>query len=182
MSAESISQAIQDTALFTAMRESMLVYPIVMSTHLTSIAVFGGLILITDLRLLGVAMRSMTVSDVVRQTRIFKWIGFIIMVTCGVLLAGSKLATYYDNPYFLIKLFLLALVPVHALIFRRSVYRNTAQLDGLDVMPRVAKIAACTSLLLWLGILSAGRWIGYYDRPQQSQHTSAAQSISMPSR
>ena len=178
MSPASISQAIQDTELLTAMRESALVYPIVMSTHLASIAVFGGLILITDLRLLGVAMKSMTISDVVRQTRIWKWIGFVIMVTCGVLLAGSKLASYYDNPYFQIKLSLLALVPVHALIFRSSVYRNTAQLDKLGTTPRIAKIAACTSLVLWLGILSAGRWIGYYDRPQEHPHAVSMQSIS----
>ena len=81
MSPASLSQAIQDTAFFTAMRESALVYPIVMSIHLGSIAVFGGLILMTDLRLLGWAMKSVSISDMIRQTRIWKRIGFVIMVT-----------------------------------------------------------------------------------------------------
>ena len=46
----SIAQAIQDTGFFTAIRESGLAYPVIMSTHLSSIAVFGGMILMTDLR------------------------------------------------------------------------------------------------------------------------------------
>ncbi len=47
------SRWVAGTSFFTALRESGLPYPIVMSLHLTSIAVFGGLILMTDLRLLG---------------------------------------------------------------------------------------------------------------------------------
>src|SRR5271169_3651589 len=173
MSPAEISQAIQDTELFTALRESALVYPIVMSTHLASIAIFGGLILLTDLRLLGLAMKSVSISDMVRQTRVWKWIGFVIMVTCGILLAGSKLESYYDNPYFQLKLTLLTLVGVHALVFRKSVYGNTAQLDSLPAIPRVAKVAACLSLVLWFGIMSAGRWIAYFDRPMPGQKTTA---------
>ena len=173
MSPGELSRAIQDTELFTALRESALVYPIVMSTHLTSIAIFGGLILLTDLRLLGLAMKSVSISDMVKQTRYWKWAGFVIMITCGILLAGSKLESYYDNPYFQLKLTLLALVGVHAWVFRRSVYGNTAQLDALPTVPRVAKVAACISIVLWVGILSAGRWIAYFERPMPGQSSAA---------
>ncbi|MBZ5621144.1 MAG: hypothetical protein LAQ69_20820 [Acidobacteriia bacterium] len=173
MSPAELSRAIQDTGFFTALRESALVYPIVMSSHLSSIAIFGGLILMTDLRLLGLAMKTVPVSDIVRQTRIGKQIGFVIMVTCGLLLAGSKLDSYYDNPYFQTKMCLLALVGVHALVFRRSVYGNTAELDALPAMPRVAKAAACISLVLWVGILSAGRWIAYFERPTPASATAS---------
>jgi hypothetical protein len=171
MSPLELSRAIQDTEFFTAMRESALVYPIVMSTHLTSIALFGGLILMTNLRLLGWAMKTVPISDILRQTRIWKRIGFTIMVTCGVLLAGSKLEDYYANPYFQIKLFLLAMVGVHALVFRKSVYRN-AKLDAFPKVPRIAKVAACISLVLWVGILSAGRWIAYFEAPAPAGLTS----------
>jgi hypothetical protein len=176
MSPAELSRAIQDTELFTAMRESALVYPIVMSTHLTSIAIFGGMILMTDLRLLGLAMKTMSISDIVQQTRIWKRIGFVIMVTCGALLAGAKLESYYDNPYFQIKIGFLALVGVHAWVFRKSVYGNTAQLDALPTVPRVAKVAACISLVLWVGILSAGRWIAYFERPAPTQNSSGLTS------
>jgi hypothetical protein len=33
-------------------------------------------------------------------------------------------------------------------------------------MPAAAKIAACLSLALWIGIMCAGRWIAYYEKPR----------------
>ena len=157
--------AVANTDFFTALRESGLPYPIVMSTHLSSIAIFGGAILMTDLRILGFAMKSMSISEVYRQTRIWKRIGFCIMIAMGILLAGAKLDKYYDNPYFQIKLTLLLLVGVHALIFRPRVYKKAEELDRAPTMPGVAKAAAWLSIVLWVGILSMGRWIAYYERP-----------------
>jgi len=156
------------------MRESALVYPIVLSSHLATIAIFGGLILMSDLRLLGLALTNIPVSDVLLRTRPWKRVGFAIMVTCGILLAGSKLVNYYDNPYFQIKMTLLALVGVHSMVFRRSVYGNPAKFDGMKIMPGVAKTAACISLALWLGILSMGRWIAYYERPKEQSPVALA--------
>jgi hypothetical protein len=164
------AQWIQATDLATALRESELMYPIVMSTHLAAIALFGGMILMTDLRILGLAMRSYPISDLVGQLRPWKWMGFVIMVTCGVLLAAAKAESYYDNPYFHLKITLLILIGVHALIFRRNVYRNTANLDRAKAVPRVAKIAAGLSLALWLGVLCCGRWIAYYERKGETFH------------
>jgi hypothetical protein len=77
-------------------------------------------------------------------------------------MASAKADTYYPNPYFRIKLLLLSLVGVHALVFRRSVYQARAA-----ALPRSAKLAACLSLALWLGILSMGRWIAYYEKPKK---------------
>jgi len=168
MSPAQIAEAIQDTTIFTAMRESALVYPIVLSTHLTMIAIFGGLILLTDLRLLGLTLTAIPASEIVSRTRPFKYVGFVIMVTCGILLAGSKFASYYNNPYFLTKVTLLCLVGVHALAFRRSVYRNPQALDNPQGTPRAAKIAATLSMILWVGILSNGRWIAYWEPKKET--------------
>lgn len=166
MSPAQIAEAIQDTQFFTAMRESALVYPIVLSTHLSMIAIFGGLILLTDLRLLGVTLTGIPASEIVRRTRPLKYAGFLIMITCGILLGGAKFASYYDNPYFIAKMSLLLCVGVHALVFRRSVYWNP-ELDNPSGLPRAAKAAAYLSMALWVAILSNGRWIAYYERPEE---------------
>jgi hypothetical protein len=150
-------------------------YPIVLATHLTCIAIFGGMILITNLRLLGWVLRSQSVSDVVGRLRPWKWGGLVLMVTCGVLLAGSEAGKYYGNPYFWTKMTLLALLIVHSLVFRRSVYRNTAALDRAEAMPGQAKLAAALSLILWIGVVTAGRMIGYYEGP-----VPLADSVSVP--
>ena len=52
----SVAQWIQLTAPFTYLRESHFVYPVILSLHMVAIAFFGGMILMTDLRLLGWAM------------------------------------------------------------------------------------------------------------------------------
>jgi hypothetical protein len=139
-------------------------YPTVLAIHLSCIAVFGGLILVTNLRLLGWALRSLTVSDIVQKLRVWKWAGFLIMITCGFLLAGSEAVKYSANPYFWTKMALLGLIGAHALVFR-GVYRNTLALDRAEVMPGRAKLAAVLSLILWIGVVCCGRMIGYYQAP-----------------
>src|SRR5438067_2010496 len=124
MSLGQICQAIQDTQFFTGIRESGLLYPVLLSSHLATLAVFGGLILVSDLRLLGLALTNFPVSEVLLRTRPWKRVGFLLMITWGIMLGGSKLAEYYDNPYFQIKMTLLLLVGVHALVFRGSVYKR----------------------------------------------------------
>jgi hypothetical protein len=43
------------------------------------------------------------------------------------------------------------------------VYADPAALDRERSIPGVAKLAAGLSLFLWLGILCAGRYIGYVE-------------------
>lgn len=173
MSPGQIAEAIQDTQFFTALRESGVPYPMILSTHLAMIAIFGGLILLTDLRLLGLTLTDIPASELIKRTRPFKWVGFLIMITCGILLGGAKFATYYNNPFFLIKMSLLACVGIHALYFRRSVYRNPA-LDGPKGLPRAAKVAATLSLVIWLAILSNGRWIAYWEPKDEDKSQQTA--------
>ena len=83
MTAFQIADSIQSIGFLTYIRESGYTYPVIMASHLASIAVFGGLILATDLRLLGVAFTDVPVADVVRGLRPWKWLGFIIIVIMG---------------------------------------------------------------------------------------------------
>ena len=62
-----ISDSIQSIDFLTAIRESALVYPSLLGTHLACIAFFGGMILMTDLRLLGVSLKSLTITEVVER-------------------------------------------------------------------------------------------------------------------
>jgi hypothetical protein len=168
-------QWLQSLSFMTFIRESGLEYPIVMSTHLTCIAIFGGLIVITDLRLLGVALTSRSIADVVNGLRWWKRVGFIIMFAMGFTLFGSKAADYYPNPYFWVKMSFLVLVLIHAIIFRPLVYNHPEQLDASPVIPARAKAAGALSLVLWTSVLCCGRLIGYWEpRQQQGQAPSVA--------
>jgi hypothetical protein len=169
-----IVQWFQDTSLGTAIRQSALVFPVILSLHLTGMGLFGGMILMTDLRLLGIALTKHPVSDIVNGLRPWKRLGLTLTATCGILLLWSKAAIYYPNPYLRIKLILFVLIIIHSLVFR-GLYRNITDLEHSRIVPGRAKLAAALSIILWISVLTAGRWIGYWEpKPEQVQ---AAQGI-----
>jgi hypothetical protein len=159
------AQWIQSTSIATALRMSAYVYPIVLSLHLIGIAFFGGMIFVTNLRLLGVTLRKLPASKVIEGLRVPKRIGFVIVVTCGLLMASAKAEEYYYNWFFWIKMSLLALIALHGLAFGRSVYRSST-----EEMPAQAKLAGALSLILWTGVMIAGRGIGYVEAPLEKLH------------
>jgi hypothetical protein len=154
---------LQNLEPFSDLRSSAYVYPVVLALHLSAISLFGAMIVATDMRLLGWVLGDGSIADVIGRLRWPKRIGFLLAATCGLLLFSSKAEEYYYNSFFRAKILLLALVAVHALVFRKSVYRDPAELDRASELPARAKLAAALSLLLWLGILCAGRYIGYVE-------------------
>lgn len=160
---------LQNTGLFRFIRESDYSYEILLALHVSSIALFAATLVMTDLRLLGWALRGHSVESIVNQMRLPKRIGFLCVATFGFLMFGIKAEEYYYNVFFQIKILLFVLVAIHALIFRPRVY-NQAALDGLMPTPARAKLAAGCSLILWLSIVCAGRGIGYIHPPVFSHH------------
>ena len=164
------AQWVQFTAIATAVREQYLPYPVILSLHLCFIALGAGMILVTDLRLLGVAMRNRPVADVIDQLRWPKRIVFLLIITCGLLLASSKAEEYYYNAFFWTKMSLLALIAVHGLYFRRDIFNKAAEIDRAGRIPGKARLAAALSLILWIGVACAGRGIGYIEPPLDKLH------------
>jgi hypothetical protein len=150
---------IESTRLSIAIREGGLPYPIIGGIHLLSIALFGGMLLATDLRLLGWAMRNRRVSDIWYQFLPWKRLGFVVVVITGLLLTWAEPIRLYKSPSFWVKMILFALVGVHALAFRHSVYAHPEKLDG--AISSQAKLAAVLSLLLWAGLIVSGRLIAF---------------------
>ena len=157
------AHSIQSIDFLTAFSESVLAYPIVLSIHLACIALFGGMILATNLRLLGLTFKGLTITDVVTSLRPWKRVGGTIMIAMGLLLAASEAEKYAPNPFFWTKMIILGLIGVHALIFRPIVYSQTEELDRSAVIPTKAKVAAILSLVLWTSMFVMGRLIAYWD-------------------
>ena len=159
MNVVSLLEWVESTGLSTAIREGALLYPIIGGFHLLAIALFGGMLVLTDLRLLGWAMQRRTVSDVLEQFRTWKRAGFVLVVSSGLLLAWAEPLKLYRSPSFWGKMALMVLVGVHALVFRDGVYENAKALDR-GLTPR-AKLAAALSLMLWAGLIVTGRLIAF---------------------
>jgi hypothetical protein len=158
-----IAHSIQSIDFLTRFSESVLAYPIVLSIHLTCIALFGGMILMTNLRLLGLTFKSVTITEMVTGLRPWKRLGGMTMIATGLLLATCEAEKYAPNPIFWTKMVILGLIGVHALIFRPTVYNRTEDLDRSPVVPTRVKVAAILSLVLWTGMFTMGRLIAYWD-------------------
>lgn len=158
-----IAHAIQSIEFLSNFSESVLAYPVVLSIHLTCIALFGGMILATNLRLLGLTFRGVTITEMITNLRPWKLLGGIVMIATGLLLAASEAEKYEPNPLFWTKMVILSLIFLHGFVFRPTVYRKTEELDRSPFIPTKVKVAAILSLVLWTGMFTMGRLIAYWD-------------------
>jgi hypothetical protein len=124
-------------------------------------AVLAVAVGVFDLRLLGWALGRTRVSDLARRLLPCTWAAFGVQLITGFLLFSSEAVKLYDNPAFRLKLLLIALAGVQAVIFQSTAYRNLAAWDERGVLPVGAKFAGAFSLLLWIAIVAAGRFIGF---------------------
>jgi hypothetical protein len=145
-----------------ALRESIWVYPVVESVHVLTLTVFVGTSVLWDLRLLGVLLGGVPVSEAQRRFIPLMNGGFVVMVLSGIVLFYGDPVRFYLNIFFRIKAVFLVLAGANAYFFHRS--SAGSSLTTWDVAPRTprtAKFAAATSLALWAGIITAGRMIAY---------------------
>src|SRR5260370_2485452 len=145
-----ILEWIQNTWLSQAIREGGLPYVVIGLLQLLSIALFGGMLLFTDLGLVGWAMRDRKVSEVMLQLQPWKWLGFVVVTVTGILLVWSEPIRLYHSPSFWVKMVFFTLVGLHALAFRPAVYRDPAILDSqITPQPNLPPALSIT-LLAWL--------------------------------
>jgi hypothetical protein len=161
----SIAQSLENIGFLSDFADSVLVYPIVLSIHLTCIALFGGMILMTNLRLLGLTFNRFTITQMVTGLRPWKRLGGTIMIATGLLLATSEATKYEPNPFFWTKMTILGLIGLHGFVFRPIIYNRTEELDQAKLIPAKVKVAAILSLVLWTGMFTMGRLIAYWEPP-----------------
>jgi uncharacterized protein DUF6644 len=164
-------QWLADTPGSIALHESLYMYPLVESTHVLALCLFVGMAATFDLRLLGVTLRTVPVTDIKRRLNPWMVTGFVIMVMSGVLLFYAIPVRSYQNIFFRIKVVLLILAGLNAFVFHTSIDRRVAEWDRDPVPPRAARRAGAASLLLWAVIIVCGRMIAYnwFDCDKQPQ-------------
>ncbi|HIC57344.1 MAG TPA: hypothetical protein EYO94_08085 [Acidobacteria bacterium] len=136
-------------------------FPLLESIHVLAIGLVVGTILMVDLRLLGLAATRYPASRVTRELVPWTWIGFVVAFTTGFGMFMAGATRYVENPAFQIKFMLLPLAALNMVWFQFRTMRTISAWDDTNVLPTTAKLAGATSLLLWIGVLLAGRWTGH---------------------
>jgi hypothetical protein len=157
-----LCQLVYDWPPATALRESDDVFPLIETVHVLAICLIVGTVVTVDLRLLGLIMREQPVTQIARTLLPLTWYGFALMFVTGVPLFAAESLELYSNPAFRLKLVLLVIAGCNALLFHRTVYRSVDAWDKHTNTPLGVKAFASVSILLWSGIVVAGRLIAVF--------------------
>lgn len=155
-------QWLESTPMGAEMRNSGWIAPMIETVHICGIIALLTSNAILGLRLLGCAFRDKPVSKLAKQLLPWTWFGFVLLAASGFLLFSSEATKYYLNLVFRLKMLMILLAGMNALVFHWTVYRRVATWDETLVPPLGARLAACFSILLWIGVVAAGRLIAYY--------------------
>ncbi|MFC4313169.1 DUF6644 family protein [Steroidobacter flavus] len=152
---------IENLRLATAIREEGLLFPWIESIHVLALVLVVGFILIVDLRLIGLASKKRGVAQLASNALPITWGAFAVAVISGSLLFISNAVSYWDNVFFQIKLVLILLAGVNMFAFHHLVAHDMSEWQTPDTTPVLAKAAGAISMLLWIGVVICGRWIGF---------------------
>jgi hypothetical protein len=148
-----LSQTIQTTGW---------IIPTVQSIHILSIALLIASALMIDLRLLGFVGLDQSLQRVSARFLPFIWWTLPVLLATGSILIIGEPVRSLQNPVFALKMCLLV-----GAIAVTGVYPLWLRNDPAFAAPGAVSRAAAwpiaiLSLLLWAGIIFAGRWIAYF--------------------
>jgi hypothetical protein len=148
---------LETTAIAEAIRTTPWMYPTFESLHYVGLAMLVGGIILIDLRTLGVA-RSLQLKSMIGLLP-WVWIGFLINVVTGSLLFIYGATAFGMRPPFLLKMTFMVLAGINALLYDLSTRKG----DWVerDAPPASVKTFATLSLILWVCVVTAGRFMAY---------------------
>jgi hypothetical protein len=142
-------------------RESNLLYPAILTSHVLGMALFAGLVIMMDLRLLGIGNMHTPLSQLQKRTFPWQMFGMTVSTVTGLLLVYGQPVRFWGNIFFWLKMALIALAGVNALAFHLGTYRSVASWDVRAKLPLLAKVAGGMGLVLWGLVVISGRLIAY---------------------
>jgi len=142
MSIESACQWLQNLDFATQIRESGWLFPTIETIHVLALVLVVGSIMTVDLRLLGVGNRDRSLSALSREMLPWTWCAFGVAALAGFLMIC------------------LLFAGINMAYFNLVTRRDASDWD-LGTPPVNARFAGGASLLLWVTIVAAGRWIGF---------------------
>jgi hypothetical protein len=127
------------------------------AVHLMGLALLGGTVLATDLRLLNVVLRDVPSRVVVDHAhRWFKVALTVLLITGFFMLAGVAVKCYH-NPFYWTKMIALAI----GIVFVFAVKQPLLRKDHALLHPWTLRLMALASMSVWFLVAASGRWIGF---------------------
>lgn len=141
-------------------RQSLWLYPALEIVHILGIILLVGAAFIFDLRLLGY---SRNIPLTALSTHVLPWSqrGLILIVPSGILLFLTNAQALGVDPVFWLKIGLIFVAAVNVLVFHQIFYNPFKRLGTNAELPRVARICAGVSIVIWIAVVASGRLLAY---------------------
>ena len=149
-----------NTPLSMLIQNNSWIIPSVQTVHILAISVVMASIVMLDLRLLGAFARTQTVFDVSERFVPWVWAAVGVLALTGALLIVGEPGRELQNVVFWLKMSLLACALVVTFVIQYTTRRSH---QFWDHRRGAAYAVAIVSLILWTGIVGAGRWIAYWE-------------------
>ena len=136
---------------------SLHLWALVEGTHLLSLMLFAGTILMVDLRMLGLAFRNVPYSTLNNRVLPLTVAGFVLVMMTGALLFFSNPVHYYHSVFFRAKVVFIIIAAINIFWFHYRTQKSQAEWDTQPSPPAPVKIAAGVSIASWLLVIVFGR-------------------------
>jgi hypothetical protein len=150
---------LESTAIADAIRTWRWAYPALESAHYVGLAMLVGSIMLIDLRLLGFA-RVLPLRSMIGLVP-WVWAGFIVNAISGGLIFIYGAVNFSGSSAFRLKMILMLLAGINAMIFTLQARRSGDEWLNTGVVPGSVKLIATASFVLWLAVVTTGRWMAY---------------------
>lgn len=158
--ADALLGAIEEGGIGSAMRDSLWLFPVVETVHIVGFAILVGAVIAFDLRILGVSKR-ISVRLLARHLLPWSLAALLLIIPTGVMMFASEASDLVGNRAFVTKMLLLMLAGANAAAFHLGSFRDAELWDQNTSSPPGAKLHALASILIWVGVITCGRFIAY---------------------
>jgi uncharacterized membrane protein SirB2 len=157
-----LSAWLEQTQLSLAVQTHNWVVPTVQSIHILAIATVATSALMINLRLLGRYAADQPLREVLARFLPFIAWPLVVLLLTGIVMIAGEPPRSLKNPAFQLKMVLLVGAIVATAICKLALRRNPAFGDVAAGRRAGAMTLASVSMLLWVSIIFAGRWVAYY--------------------
>ena len=136
---------------------SLLAFPGILLLHTYGMALLVGIVFAIDLRILGFAP-ALPLAPIGKFLPML-WAAFWVNAVTGTLLLVADATNKMANADFFVKMGFIVLAVINQRMIENRVFRG----QQIDQTPfsTYAKILAVTSLICWIGAITAGRLLAY---------------------
>jgi len=151
------SDRLSETGLSQVIQLNMWAIPTIQTVHIVALSVLFAAALLVALRFSGRGFSSEPLHLLTDRFARVIWIILAVLLVTGVLLIIAEPHRTITNPVFYTKMVLLLLAILITAWLSATSRKQAERVSALH------RIGAALTILLWMGIMFAGRFIAYYE-------------------